>query len=83
MPLIKTTADFKNKFAFGEGAAGFELIVASGRDDFIAVFSFNNPFLLRVAGTFTTDDFIKIEIRDNLGQVGELEFIAKGFEKEP
>lgn len=82
LPLIKTTDDFKNKFAFGQGAGGFKLDIASGRDDFIAVFSFVNPFVVRVAGSFTTDDYIQIEIRDNLN-VGSLQFIAKGFEKAP
>ena len=83
-PLIKTTSDFKNKFAFGQGATGFRLDVASGRDDFIAVFTFENPFIIRVAGTFTTDDFIKAIVQDNLSaKPTELELWAKGFEKEP
>lgn len=83
LPLIKTTDDFKNKFAFGQGAGGFKLDIASGRDDFIAVFTFNNPFLLQPAGTFTIDDYIRIVIRDNISGISELQFIAKGFEKEP
>jgi len=84
LPLIYTTADFKNKFSFGQGASGFALDIASGRDDFIAVYTFNNPFIMRVAGTFTNDDYIKIIISDNLSNgISELEFIAKGFEKDP
>lgn len=83
-PIIKTTDDFKNRFAFGQGAGGFSLQIASGRDDFIAVFTFNNPFLLQPAGTFTIDDYIKVFVRDNLTNgVIQLEFVAKGFEKAP
>lgn len=84
LPVIKSTEDFKNKFSFGQGAQGFTLHVEAGGDGFLAVFSFNNPFLLRVQGTFTVDDYIEIKIRDNLTQnINSLEFIAKGFEKEP
>jgi len=84
LPTLFSTADFKNKFAFGGGAEGFRLDIASGRDDFIAVFTFANPFLLRVAGTFTTDDHIKVTVNDDLSsKPAELEFWVKGFEKEP
>lgn len=84
LPIIKTTADFKNKFAFGRGAGGFSLDIASGRDDFLAVFTFNNPFIIKVKDSFGAgnDDYIRVRIRDNIN-VAELEFIAKGFEKEP
>lgn len=83
-PLIKTTADFKNKFSFGSGATGFALDIASGRDDFLAVFTFNNPFLLQPAGTFAIDDYIKVVVQDNItSSASELEFWCKGFEKEP
>lgn len=84
LPMLKTTADIKNKFSFGQGATGFALDIASGRDDVIGVFTFANPFIIRVQGTFTTDDHIKITINDNLSNTqSELEFWAKGFEKEP
>ena len=86
LPLLKTTADFKNKFAFGRGSSGFSLDVASGRDDFLAVFTFNNPFIIKVKDSFGVgnDDYIRVRIRDNLASgIAEFEFIAKGFEKEP
>ncbi len=84
LPLLKSTADIKNKFSFGQGATGFALDIASGRDDVIGVFTFANPFIIRVAGTFSTDDHIKITVQDNLSSTqSELEFWAKGFEKEP
>lgn len=84
LPILKTTADIKNKFSFGEGATGFALDIASGRDDVIGVFTFKNPFIIRVAGTFTVDDHIKITINDNMTNTQtEVEFWAKGFEKDP
>ena len=85
LPLIKTTEDFKNKFAFASGANGFVLDVASGRDDFFAVFDFGNPFLLEESGAHGAgnDDYIKIIVRDNISNVGSLRFSAKGFEKDP
>jgi len=83
-PVLYTTAGIKNKFSFGQGATGFKLDIASGRDDFIGVFTFANPFIIRVAGTFTIDDFIRVTVRDNLTSTqSQLEFWAKGFEKEP
>jgi len=84
LPILKTTADIKNKFSFGQGATGFALDIASGRDDVIGVFTFANPFILRVAGTFTNDDHISITINDNMTSTqAEIEFWAKGFEKDP
>jgi hypothetical protein len=85
LPLIKSTEDFKNKFAFASGANGFTLDVAAGRDDFLAVFDFGNPFLLEESGAHGVgnDDYIKIIIQDNLQSVGSLRFSAKGFEKDP
>ena len=82
---ILTTEDFKNEFSFGSGAASFEVIFASGRDEFLATFEFDNPFLLEESGAHGAgnDDFIEIRIRDNLNSVGSLKFLAKGFEKEP
>jgi hypothetical protein len=83
-PILYTTASIKNKFSFGQGATGFALDIASGRDDFLGVFTFANPFIIRVAGTFTTDDFIRVTVRDNLTSTqAQLEFWAKGFEKDP
>lgn len=85
LPLLFTTADIKNKFALGQGdATGFKLDIASGRDEFLGVFKFANPFIMRVQGTFTNDDHISIVVQDNLNSTqAEIEFLAKGFEKEP
>lgn len=85
LPLLFNTADIKNKFSLGQGdATGFKLEQASGRDEFLGVFKFANPFIMRVQGTFSTDDYIKVVVQDNLSATqSELEFLAKGFEKEP
>lgn len=84
LPLIKSTEDFKNKFAFGSAAAGqFSVDVQAGADQFLASFSFATPFPLRAVGSFTTDDFIRVRIRDDLTSgISTLEFIARGFNKE-
>lgn len=84
-PIIKSTEDFKNKWAALSGdGSHFRIDVQAGRDEMLAIFSFPNPFLLRVAGSFTTDDFIRVRVRDNLtAGIQRLNFRAKGFEKEP
>lgn len=81
---IKSTEDFKNEFSF-PGAPAFEVIFASGRDEFLASFVFSNPFLMEESGAHGVgnDDYIEIRIRDNITQVGSMRFLAKGFEKEP
>jgi hypothetical protein len=79
---IRTTDDFKHEFSFGTGQ-GFQLHVQSGRDDFLAAFTFDSPFPLRKIGTFATDDYIRVTIRDNLTSgLLVLQFIAFGFKRE-
>ena len=84
-PVIKSTEDFKNKWASLSGTGDtFRIDVQAGRDELLAIFTFPNPFLLRVAGSFSTDDYIKVTVRDNLtSNLQRLNFRAKGFEKEP
>jgi hypothetical protein len=84
-PLLKTTEDFKNKWAALSGSgANFRIDVQAGADEMLAILSFANPFLIRVAGTFSTDDYIQIKVQDNLGpSIARFNFRAKGFEKEP
>jgi hypothetical protein len=83
-PDICTTEDFKNKWAaLGGNGANFRIDVQSGADEMLAILSFPNPFLIRQQGTFTTDDYIRVTIRDNITQVARLNFRAKGFEKDP
>ena len=84
-PLIKNTEDFKNKWVGPSGiATNFSISNQAGADEMVAIFAFNNPFIIRVAGTFTTDDYISIKIRDNISSgISRLNFRAKGFEKAP
>ena len=84
-PIIKATEDFKNKWAALSGSASnFAIDVQSGLDEIVAVLTFTNPFIIRVAGTFSIDDYIKVSIRDDLTSgLASLNFRAKGFEKEP
>lgn len=84
-PILKTTEDFKNKWAAlsGTGAA-FRIDVQSGKDEVLAILSFKNPFVMRVAGSFTTDDFIQVKVQDNISSgLARFNFRAKGFQKEP
>lgn len=83
-PVIKSTEGFKNKWAaLGGDGANFRIDVQAGADEMLAILDFNNPFIIRVAGTFTTDDYIKVVIRDTTTGLSRLNFRAKGFEKEP
>ncbi len=79
---IKTTEDFKNKFAWGT-AGNWALDLVSGTDQFLATWVFDNPFPLRAVGTFPTDDALCVNINDNLTSgIAELEFAAFGFSKD-
>jgi len=84
LPLIKTTSDFKFKFAFGEGR-GFQLFDGAGTDDMLAAFTFSFTFPLRKTGTFGAgnDDFIEVVIQDALqaGIVSQ-EMLGFGFKRE-
>ena len=84
-PTIQTTEDFKNDFAAYSGdGANFRIDIQSGRDEILAILKFPNPFILRAAGTFTINDYIRVSIRDDLrAGLFNLAFQCKGFEKEP
>ena len=80
LPLIKTTEDFKNVFA--STPSDFKIDIQSGADQFIATLQPALSFPLRPAGTFTTDDFIKITIQDDLTSgISQLEALGVGFER--
>jgi len=84
-PTIYATEDFKNDFAALSGdGANFRLDIQAGRDEFLGILKFPNPFIMRAAGTFTIDDYIQVSIRDDLtAGLINLSFKCKGFEKEP
>jgi len=81
LPLIKTTEDFADKWAFG-GGDNFQLFIQSGDDKMLASF-LSAPFPIRRSGTFGVgqDDYIRIIIQDadNFQQVGQLQAICVGF----
>lgn len=81
-PAIKTTEDFGSYFSRGSGN-NFEVFDVSGTDYFRATLSFTAPFQLFKQGTFGTDDFIEVSIRDNLTSgLVRFQFIAFGFERD-
>lgn len=85
--VLKTTEDFKNKWAANSGdLSGWDLSPQAGRDEMCAIFRFPNPFILRETGAFGAgnDDYIRVKVQDNLtASISAFEFRAKGFEKEP
>lgn len=84
LPLIKTTEDFRDKFAFGT-ADNFQLTVQSGGDSFLAVFYADAPFPLRHIGTFGpgNDDYLKVFIQDNLtAGLIKLDSLVFGYSRE-
>ena len=74
---IKSTQDFDSVFSFGSGRS-FELIFASGNDSLVARFGSEVPFILKPTGTYATDDYIRVIIRDNLNGISRLRFLAVG-----
>lgn len=80
-PAIRATEDFGSVFA--RGASDFNVFDVSGTDYFRATLSFTAPFQLFKQGTFGTDDFIEVAIRDDLSSgLVRFRFIAFGFERE-
>lgn len=80
---MKTTEDFKNKFAFPSVGSDFRIDIQSGLDQFAAEWRPDVPFPLRKQGEFATDDYVKVIINDNLTSgLSSLEAIAFGFRKE-
>lgn len=81
LPEIKNTEDFASFFSRGD--SDFDVYDVSGTDYFRATLSFAAPFQLFKKGTFAQDDFIEIQIRDNLNSgLRRFQFIAFGFERE-
>ena len=80
-PAILATEDFASFFS--RGASDFDFYDVSGTDYFRATLSFVAPFQVYKQGTFATDDFIKVTIRDDLSSgLQQFKFIGFGFERE-
>lgn len=74
---IKTTQEFDSHFSFGSGRS-FSIVFASGNDSMVARFGLDAPFTLKKQGTYASDDYIKVIIRDNLSSISSLQFLAQG-----
>lgn len=74
---ITSTQEFDSQFAWGDGRS-YELIFASGNDSMVSRFGPTVPFLLKAQGTFATDDFIKVIVRDNLSSINQLRLTLFG-----
>lgn len=76
LPIINTM-EFDSHFAYGPGRS-FNITIASGNDALISRFGPTSPFVLKPQGTYASDDYIKVIIRDNLSSIVRLRFIAFG-----
>ena len=81
---IYTTDDFKHEWSFG---GLFQLDDQPGLADFLASFVFATPFPIRAPGAFDQDgsgidDYIRIDIQDNLTSVSKFRVLVFGFTKE-
>jgi hypothetical protein len=82
-PVFKSTSDLADLFARGTGQNWIYEDVA-GTDGIRATLTLNNPFPIRVCGTFTTDDYILVRVQDNISSgLVEFAFTGFGFKKEP
>lgn len=80
-PAIKTTEDFASFFS--RGPSDFDLFDVAGTDYFRATLTFPAPFQLYKAGTFATDDFIRVTIQDDLSAgLVQFKLVGFGFERE-
>jgi hypothetical protein len=73
---IKRTVHFNDNFAFGPGGNFF--IFFDSPDYLTAAFGPRSPFIIKKAGTYGTNDYIEVRIRDNLTSVDSLELTAFG-----
>lgn len=71
LPLIKTTDDFIDKFSFLPG--NFVIDRGAGDDKFNAAAELKDPFIIKGSGNFTTPDYIKVTVQDNLSAVNYLQ----------
>ncbi len=74
---IKNTQEFDSHFSFGPGRS-FSLVFASGNDSMVARYGPDTPFIIKKQGTYASDDYIKVIVRDDISAIGSLQFIAAG-----
>ena len=78
-PVYKTTEDMKNKFAIG---GTWSLEAQPSSTSTLAVFHLDSPIPIRHIGAFTTDDYVRLRVRDNITSVAYMEMLAFGFVKD-
>jgi hypothetical protein len=82
-PAFRSTSDFADLFARGTGQNWIYEDVA-GTDGIRATLTLNNPFPIRVCGTYTTDDYVLVRVQDDIDSgLVEFAFTGFGFTKEP
>ena len=78
---LRTTDDIDDKHA--RNPSNFRLSVQSGGDKYIAVLEFGTPVELRPQGEFTTDDYLRITVNDNVVTgIIALTGVVEGFNRE-
>jgi hypothetical protein len=76
LPTIRTTDDFADKFSFLPG--NFSIDRGAGDDKFNSAVDLKEPFIIKGSGSFTTPDYIKVTINDDLTAVNYLQCIVVG-----
>lgn len=80
--VIDTTDDFEDGWA--NRPSDFSLAIQAGGDHFNGTKDLTeSTIILSPTGTYATDDYVCVDIRDNLTAINELNFRAKGFLREP
>jgi hypothetical protein len=80
LPGIKTTEDFRDIFTAAPNI--FRLDFQAPTDFMLAVARFDRPLIIRKAGTFVTDDYVEMRVRDNLSAgLVSLECLATGLKE--
>jgi len=74
---IKRTGELDSLFSVG-AFGDFKIIAASSGTYVSAKFGLSAPFILKAAGSFAIDDFIKVTVRDNLSSINRIRFLAVG-----
>jgi hypothetical protein len=74
---IKNTIEFDSHFAYGPGRS-YNLLFASGNDSMVTRFGPEFPFVLKPQGTYASDDYVKVVIRDNISSINKLNFLIFG-----
>lgn len=73
---LQITEDFRNKFCVSP--SDFVIDFASGEDAFTAAFIPPAPFYIRNQNQYTTPDYIRVTINDNLSGINYLECLVRG-----